>query len=184
MPKEMKKLILEKNISCGAKLLLSGGERCNVTNSDIDFERDYVGQNIKSLPSIFHKFDNQDMLQFLHQHGIETVVETHGRVMLKSGKARQLLNLLLKLADENNVEIKNEQHVESVKEEKGEFKIETNDAEYACKKLIIATGGKSYPQVGATSFVYDIAQQFDISCFSPYPCLCGIETVQDMSGVT
>lgn len=190
--KEMKTLILEKNTACWAKLLLSGGERCNVTNINIDLANDYVGQNTKSLPSIFHAFSNQDMIGFLQEHGIETVVEDNGRVILKSGKAKQLLDLLMKLSTENNVEIKNSIEIKEIaslhsqwlNEQDKQFKIVTNSWEFFCKKLIIATWGRSYPQVGATWLAYDIAKQFGIECVSPYQCLCGIETVQDMSGVT
>ena len=101
LPKEMKELILEKNDSCGVKVLLSGWQRCNVTNMDIDFERNYVWHNIKSLPGVFHVFDNQDMIQFLNDNWIETVVEDNGRVILKSGKSKHLLELLLKLSNES-----------------------------------------------------------------------------------
>jgi len=192
LPKEMKKLILEKNDKCGAKLLLSGGERCNVSNNDINPDRDYVGQNIKSLHSVFHAFSNQDMIDFLTQHGIETVVEDNGRVILKSWKAKQLLDLLMKLAIENGVEIKNSVEIKEIAslcsqwpdEWNETFKITTNSWEFFCKKLIIATWGKSFPQVGATWFAYELAKQFGIDCIQPYQCLCGIETVQDMSGVT
>lgn len=186
----MKILILEKNAACGSKLLLSGGERCNVTNMNIDLVHDYVGQNLKSLPSIFHAFGNQDMIDFLHEHGIETVVEDNGRVILKSWKAKQLLDLLMRLSLEHGVQIENGivvnnvNNVNDVNNEEALFKIITDQLEFSCKKLIIATGGKSYPQVGATGFAYELAKQFGIDCMPAYPCLCGLETVQDMSGVT
>ena len=185
LPKEMKKLILEKNEKCWAKLLLSGGERCNVTNMNIDLVNDYVGQNIKSLPSTFHAFSNQDMIDFLHHHDVETIVEDNGRVILKSWKSKQLLDLLMKWVTENNVEIQNNTEIQMIEKNTDEqFKIFTNSWEFFCKKLIIATWGKSYPQVGATWFAYDVAKQFGIECMLPYQCLCGLETIQDMSGVT
>ena len=192
LPQEMKKLILEKNEKCWAKLLLSGWERCNVTNINIDLANDYVGQNIKSLPSTFYAFGNQDMINFLNQQWIETVVEDNGRVILKSGKAKQLLDLLMTLATENNVEIKNSVEIHEIVSLRSQwpdewnetFKIMTNSWEFFCKKLIIATWGKSYPQVGATWLAYDIAKQFNIDYVSPYQCLCGLETIQDLSSVT
>lgn len=183
LPKEMSKLILEKNEKCGAKLLLSWGERCNVTNINLDVDVDYQGKDKKSLPSVFHKFWNQDMIDFLQKHGIETVVEDNGRVLLKSGKAKQLLELLLRLSVANGTEHKNNIQILSIKKNDF-FEIKTNDDVYECENLIIATWWKSYPQVGATGFVYDAAKQFDLAYVDPYPCLCGIETVQDMSGIT
>ena len=151
---------------------------------DIDFERDYVWKNTKALPSVFHAFDNNDMVKFLSDHGIETVVEKNGRVMLRSGKAKHLLDLLLKLSLENGVEIQNNAIVESVDSIDDGFNVLIEDGEYACKRVIVSTWGKSYPQVGATWFVYDIANKFSIEYIDPYPCLCGMETLQDMSPVT
>ena len=81
---------------------------------NIDLVHDYVGQNTKSLPSIFYAFGNQDIIDFLNQHGIETVVEDNGRVILKSGKAKQLLDLLVKLAGEHEVEIKNSVEIQEI----------------------------------------------------------------------
>ena len=64
-PKELKKLLLEKNNALGKKVLLSGGERCNVSNISIDPEEDYFGKNKKALFSLFKKFSNYDMISWL-----------------------------------------------------------------------------------------------------------------------
>ena len=82
-----------------------------MTNSDVNPSRDYVGENIKALPGIFHAFSNQDMIDFLAAHGIETIVEDRGRVLLKSGKAKELRDLLVRLATENGVEFFLEQNI-------------------------------------------------------------------------
>lgn len=80
----MKKCIIEKTDKLGSKVLLSGGERCNLTNINLDPELHYVGQSLKSLPSLFHQFGPEDMIQYLDTHEIETKVEDNGRVLLKS----------------------------------------------------------------------------------------------------
>jgi hypothetical protein len=135
----MKKLILEKNDSCGTKILMSGGSRCNVSNMNINFLHDYVGENVKSLPSVFHKFNNHDMVDFLNSNGIKTVVEDNGRILLKSGKARQLLDLLLALVKKNKVQILVDQNIIKVKKKNNQFLIKTENETFVCDKLIVAT---------------------------------------------
>lgn len=76
-----------------------------MTNSDLHLTRDYIGENIKALPSIFHVFNNHDMIDFLASHGIETIVEDRGRVLLKSGKAKQLRDLLVQLSAERGTDV-------------------------------------------------------------------------------
>ena len=85
-----------------------------MTNNDLDLTRDYIGENIKRLPSIFHVFNNHDMIDFLASHGIETIVEDRGRVLLKSGKAKQLRDLLVNLATAHGVEFFLEQNIVKV----------------------------------------------------------------------
>ena len=75
-----------------------------MTNNDLNPSRDYIGENLKALPGIFHAFNNQDMIDFLASHGVETIVEDRGRVLLKSGKAKQLRDLLVNLATDNGVD--------------------------------------------------------------------------------
>lgn len=64
-PKDASKLILEKTKKLGTKVLMSGGERCNVSNIDIEPERDYFGKNTKALHSLFKRFSNYDMMDWL-----------------------------------------------------------------------------------------------------------------------
>ena len=85
-----------------------------MTNIDLDPMRDYVGENLKALPGIFHAFNNQDMIDFLASHGIETIVEDRGRVLLKSGKAKQLRDLLVQLATERGVDFSLGQNITKV----------------------------------------------------------------------
>jgi len=80
------------------------------------------------------------MIDFLQGHGVETVVEDHGRVLLKSGKAKELLELLTHSAHENDVEISLSQNVLKIQHlPDGQFSIMTEDKEYHAKKLIIAS---------------------------------------------
>lgn len=104
-PKNLQKIILEKNSSLGKKVILSGGERCNVTNIDITPEDDYFGENIKAIHSLLSHFSNYDMIDWVEKHGITTCIEDRGRVILESGKSKDLLDLLIRESTKNNTEI-------------------------------------------------------------------------------
>jgi len=124
------------------------------------------------------------MIDFLQGHGVETVVEDHGRVLLKSGKAKELLELLTHLAHENDVEISLSQNVLKIQHlPDGQFSIMTEDKEYHAKKLIIASWGMTYPQVGASAFGYEIAEQLWLEIVAPHGALCGIETHEETSAL-
>ncbi len=211
LPKGAKKCILEKSEKLWTKLLLSGWERCNVTNTQLD-PSCYVGQNTKMLPSVFHHRSQQDMIDFLQGHGVETVVEDHGRVLLKSGKAKELLELLTHLAHENDTEIFLNQNVLGIWNLSAgigycppdkqipdklinhfsdktfchdwyQFVVWTNDITLCAKNIIIASGGMTYPQVGASAFGYEIAEQLWLEIVAPHGALCGIETHEETSAL-
>lgn len=104
-PKDASKLILEKTKKLGTKVLMSGGERCNVSNIDIEPERDYFGKNTKALHSLFKRFSNYDMIDWLESRGVQTHIEDRGRIILHSGRATELVDILQKELHTNNTEI-------------------------------------------------------------------------------
>jgi predicted Rossmann fold flavoprotein len=180
LPKNAKKLILEKTNTFGTKLLLSGGERCNFTNINCNIDN-YVGQNKTFLHSIFHKFNNQNMIEWIEKNQIQTKIENNWRVLLKNWKSKELLNLLLEKIKNNNVEIKLNTWITDIKYENNIFTINTNNWEFKSKKVIIATGGKSFPQLWTDGIGFKIADKLNIEFTKPYKWLCGITTTQDLS---
>ena len=194
-PKNNTKLILEKQDQLWTKILLSGWGRCNFSNINISPDR-YFGENKKMLPSIFHKFDNNDMQEFLEENNIETQIEDNGRIILKSWKAQQLLDSLISKVKENNTEIKLNQNIINIHktspislQERGiegevNFIISTELEEFKCKKLIIATWWVSFPQTWTTWYGLSLAEQFNLEIVKPYAALCGIETEQDLSDLS
>lgn len=167
-PKEMKKCILEKTQKIGTKVLMSGGERCNVSNIDIEPERDYFGKNTKALHSLFQRFSNYDMIDWLETRGIRTHIEDRGRIILHSGMATELVDILGKELKKNNTEIFYNTPVESVKvRDDGIFEVSPDSGEsglekkvFLAKRLVIASGGKSFAKVGTDGWGYKIAAQF------------------------
>ena len=85
---------------------MSGGERCNVSNIDIEPERDYFGNNTKAMYAAFKKFSNYDMMSWLEERGVATQVEDRGRIILASGRATELVAKLQEELLKNDTEIR------------------------------------------------------------------------------
>jgi len=75
LPKQSKKLIIEKNQNLGSKVLLSGGGRCNFTNQNINPEKDYFSDDLEFVKKTFDKFSNIDMIKFVEEKLMKTKVE-------------------------------------------------------------------------------------------------------------
>ena len=112
------------------------------------------------LASIFHKYSNYDFMNYLDENWILYNIEDNGRIILKSWKAKELLDFLTKKSKENNTEIQIWQTITKVEKENDFFKITTEKDEFQCKNLAIATGWISYPQIWATWFWTEIAKIF------------------------
>ena len=177
-PKNSKKIIIEKQITLWNKILLSWWWRCNFTNLNIEPEK-YFWQNKKMLASVFHKYSNYDFMTFLDENWIKYNTEDNGRVILKSWKAKELLEFLIKKSEENNTEIQTWQTITKVEKENNFFKITTGETEFLCKKLVIAAWWVSYPQIWATSFWADVAKEFWLKIVPMFPALCWLETELD-----
>lgn len=177
LPQHTKKCIIEKTDRLGTKVLMSWGERCNLTNSNFDPTIHYIWQSIKSLPSLFHMFGPEDIISYLHEHGLETQTETTGRVVLKSWKARQLLDFLVDQSQKNDTDFLLSHDVHAISRwDDDTFVITTSAWIYTAKQVIVATWGMTYPQAGASPFAYEIAEQLWLSLATPHAALCGIET--------
>ena len=178
--KNSKKLIIEKQETLWQKILLSGWWRCNFTNLNIDSDR-YFWQNKKMLASIFHKYSNYDFMNYLDIHWIEYNIEDNGRVILKSWKAKELLDFLIQESKNNNTEIQTGQTIIKIEKLDNSFKITTEQAEFLCKNLVIAAWWISYPQLWTTGFWIQIAKDFWLNIIPSFPSLCWLETEVNFS---
>ncbi|PZM83885.1 hypothetical protein DLH72_03205 [Candidatus Gracilibacteria bacterium] len=114
LEKNLKKIVLEKTARPGTKVLMSGGERANVSNMDIEPTRDYFTQNKKFLHSIFSAYTNWDIMSFFAENGVEIVEEDRSRLILKSGDSKELLDCLLKNLKKNNCDLKTNSDVKEI----------------------------------------------------------------------
>lgn len=184
LPKERKKCIIEKTDKLGSKVLLSWWSRCNLTNINLDPQSDYVWQNVKSLPSLFHAFWPEDMINYLHEHDIQTKIEDNGRVLLKSWKSKQLLEFLVDKSAKNKTEFLLSREVVSITTAVSHnFVVTTSTGVYVAKQVIVATWWMTYPQIGASPFAYEMAEQLWLMLSKPHWALCWIETQEDFSSL-
>ena len=157
--------VLEKMESLGKKLLITGKGRCNITNSAEmeEFMRN-IPENSKFLYSAFNQYNNQDIIEFLNKQGVATKVERGGRIFPISDKAADVLNAFIRKLKELNVQIKTNFEVTKILTENGiatgvEGKFNGKTEQILAEKVILATGGKSYPVTGSTGDGYKLVEK-------------------------
>lgn len=181
----LKKLVLEKNTKPWIKVLLSGWERANVSNMDIDPERDYFTQNKKFLLSVFSRYSNWDIMSFFSDAWIEIVEEDRSRLILKSGDSKELLSCLLKKLKENNCDLECESDVIDITADTQWYIITTRDTKkYQAKNVVLSSGGKSFSQVWTTGEWYAMSQKLGLDIVPPYRTLSGMATKRDVSEIS
>ena len=154
-------LLLEKNRKLGKKLAGTGGGRCNVTNNgSLDDLLAGIPGNGRFLYSVFSQFDNHDIIRFFTENGIKLKVEDHGRVFPASDRSQTIIQALTDKIAELGGQVRCQVEVTSVKKIDGQFVIKSKDETWTADRLIVTTGGKSYPSTGSTGFGHDIARHF------------------------
>ena len=173
-------LLLEKMQSLGRKLLITGKGRCNITSS-LDME-----EFIKNIPgngmflySVFKNYSNKDIIQFLKRQGLEVKEERGNRIFPVTDKSKDVLECFIRRLKELNVEIKYNTKVEEiVTETDNVVGVRTNKELIKADKIILATGGKSYPLTGSTGDGYELAKRVGHSITKIQPSLVPLETFQ------
>lgn len=156
-------LLIEKNKRLGKKLAGTGGGRCNVTNNgSLDELLAGIPGNGRFLYSVFSQFDNHDIIAFFEDNGVKLKVEDHGRVFPKTDKSRTIIQALEDKIQELGATILTNTEVVSVKKVDEQFQVKSSNQIFTSDKLIVTTGGKSYPSTGSTGFGHDIARHFKL----------------------
>lgn len=183
--KENNKVILiEKMQSLGRKLLITGKGRCNITSSlpMEDFIKNTPG-NGKFLYSCYQKFTNKDIIEFLKEEGLEVKNERGNRIFPVTDHSQDVLRCFMKKLKENKVEIHYNERVKEIlcDEKNGErvvIGVETNHGKILADKVILATGGKSYPLTGSTGDGYKLAEKLGHTIVEIKPSLVPLEIYQ------
>ena len=154
-------LLIEKNKKLGKKLAGTGGGRCNVTNNGtLDDLMAGIPGNGRFLYSVFSQFDNHDIIQFFTDNGVELKVEDHGRVFPASDQSRTIIQALENKILELGASIATNCEVVSVTKPEDVFIVKSSENTWTADKLIVTTGGKSYPSTGSTGYGHEIARHF------------------------
>lgn len=156
-------VLIEKNNSLGRKLLITGKGRCNITSSiDIDEFIKNIPGNGRFLYSAFQNYTNQDIIELIEKNGIKVKEERGNRIFPVTDKAEDVLNCFIKeLKKYKNIEIRTAQKVEKLLVEDGEVKgVKLHSGEKVFgSKVVLATGGKSYPVTGSDGDGYKMAKE-------------------------
>lgn len=160
-----KVLVLDHVQKPGNKILVSGGGSCNFTNYYIESEN-FLSNNPHFCKSALSRYTQWDFLEFINRHKIAFHEREHGQLFC-DGKASQIVDGFMLECKEAGVGFRFGCEVKGVEQNSSGFKINTGDGQYACESLVIATGGLSIPAIGASSFGYKVAEQFDIPMISP-----------------
>ncbi len=172
-------ILLEKNPVLGKKLLITGKGRCNITNNcEIPDLIENTPRNGKFLINAFYQFNSYDTISFFSDLGLEVKIERGNRVFPVSDKAQDVVKSLIKFIHKTKVEVYHSA-VESVLKFGSLFAAKLINGEVVrTEKLVIATGGKSYPATGSTGDGYKFARTFGHKITRFQPSLVPIEAKQ------
>ena len=153
--------LLEKNNILGKKILITGKGRCNITSSlDIsDFINNIPG-NGRFLYSAFENFTNEDIIDLLKSEGVKVKEERGNRIFPVSDKAEDVRAALERVVKKSGVQVKLNSKVDKIEVEENKVKrVVCDNEKYDADKVILATGGRSYPLTGSNGEGYEIAEK-------------------------
>ena len=176
-----KVILLEKNEKLGKKIYITGKGRCNVTNdcSVEEFIKNVV-TNPKFMMSSVNAFSPSDMMELLSSNGVMLKTERGNRVFPVSDKASDITKCLEKLILSSGVDVRLNTEVVSLLIDNGSIiGVKTVDTEILCDKIIVCTGGVSYPVTGSTGDGYRFAKQVGHTVVTPIAALTGLNLKGD-----
>lgn len=177
-------ILLEKNEKLGKKLYITGKGRCNVTNDcEIGEFFDNVVHGEKFLRSAIYGFTPQDAMAFFEELGLKLVVERGNRVFPLSQKSSDVIKVLEKEMRKLGVDIRLNSEVESIRKCENGFAVCTACGYILCDKVVVATGGISYPSTGSTGDGYKFAKSFGLNVIEPKQALSPILLSQNVSSL-
>jgi predicted Rossmann fold flavoprotein len=167
-------LVMEKNDKVGAKILISGGGRCNYTNL-YSSPQQFISANGHFCKSAFAQWTVEDTISFFETYGITGKEKTLGQLFPESDKARDVVNVFTNLCADMGQEIWCDTEVKSIAATDGGFSIsyERNDklSEIKAPMVVIASGGLPIAKMGATDFGLRVARQFNMEIIPTAPAL-------------
>lgn len=173
-------LLIEKNEKLGKKLFITGKGRGNLTNSceEEQFFSHFL-RNPRFIYPAFRALSNRDLMDFIEKNGCALKEERGGRIFPVSNKAYSLTDALKSALKKYAVKVECNQTLKDIKRKEEGFLCRIGNKEIDTKKLILATGGLSYPSTGSTGDGYRFAKELSIPVTKLYPSLVKMEVLQE-----
>lgn len=189
-----KVLILEKNPNVGAKILISGGGRCNYTNLDVS-ARNFISENEHFCKSAFAQWTVDDTIRFFESYGITGKEKKLGQLFPITNNARDIVRVFTTICHDFGQEIWCNCEVKSIQKTAEEFTIQYQRNgiinKIKAKKVVVASGGLPIPKMGATDFALKVAIHFGIKLTETAPALVplvignqNVEWYKELSGAS
>jgi hypothetical protein len=181
-----KVLVIERNAQVGRKIIISGGGRCNFTNTNTSAEN-FVSKNPHFSKSALARYTPDDFIQLVMKHKIEFYEKKLGQLFCRES-SRQIVEMLLEECERAGVKIRTGASVNEVRKD-GNFHLQATVGDIECESLVIASGGLSFPKVGATDLGYTIARDFGLKITPKRPSLVplvfhGSATTSSLAGIS
>jgi predicted Rossmann fold flavoprotein len=180
-------LLLDHAEAAGKKILISGGGRCNFTNTGCEPAR-FISGNPHFARSALARYTQHDFVALVRKHGIAFHEKTLGQLFC-DGSARSIVAMLLAECAAAGVDLRLAHRVSEVSRA-DRFTVATDRGSFTADSLVLATGGLSIPKMGATGFAHDAARRFGLKLVAPQPGLVpltfagpALDLMQPLSGV-
>lgn len=177
--KNKKTVVIESNNKLGAKLLITGGTKCNFTNKNLSFNN-FVSSNPHFIKSALSKFGPQDIINIINNHKIKFEERDNGKLFTLDG-ADKILAMLLKDGENGKLSFKMGEPVTKVVKNDDHFTIYTKNQLIQAEKVVVASGGLSYPKLGATGIAYKIAENFGMNVIPTSPALTSLRYPKEIA---
>ena len=162
-------LVLDHAASPGEKIRISGGGRCNFTNLNTA-PTAFISANPRFAISALRRYTPKDFVAWVERHGVAYHEKTLGQLFC-DGSAKQIIAMLLSEMNKAGVTLRLNTGVEDIERQGEGFSLKAGGEPIACASLVVATGGKSIPKMGATGFGYEVAQRFGLAVVDTRPAL-------------
>ena len=154
----------------GAKILISGGGRCNVTNTIVG-ETDYWGGRPPLIRRVLQRYTVDDTIQFFRELGVPLHEEPGGKLFPDSNRARDVLDALLRAAEQQGVTLVTGTRVHAIARDGDRFRVSTSRGDLTSRTVVLATGGRSLPKTGSDGGGYELARALGHTLVAQAPAL-------------
>src|SRR6195256_4801391 len=182
-------LLLEQARHPAEKIRISGGGRCNFTNLHTS-PANFLSANPRFCHSALSGYTQRDFIALVEAYGIACHEKTRGQLFC-DGSSRQIIDMLLEECRKADAQLRLGVRISAISGSENGFVVATDQAEFRCRSLVVATGGPSIPKMGSSGLGYKVAAEFGLKMVPPRPALVPLTfdtallaQFKDLSGVS